>query len=266
MARSTAAWSVTSSWSVWTSAAPASVGALGLKSILAACGHQQARALGGEGARRGQADAGTGAGDEGDLVRESIFCLRVWTSVGSILFCAQWGVRLGDAVLSYGPVLVGESGFLRAMEHVGEIIGEPHMDAGLGGSLARETSVLDGEHDGGAGVLRRVEDDLAVVLVELGLKERAVDRLMKECARDTLRFGVDERLPTSVWFMEVIIRLPPSLSAWACQGSRETMVRPRLTDSSNGRTCASGSSAPEATIQSLPASAMAGRPKTGAPT
>src|ERR1700722_12532058 len=43
-------------------------------------------------------------------------------------------------------------------------------------------------------MLRRVQDGLALVLVELRLEERAVDGLVKERGRDALRFGIDESL------------------------------------------------------------------------
>ena len=71
----------------------------------------------------------------------------------SILCCVQWRVRLGDAVLSYGPVLVGESGLLCALQHIGEVVGEAHADAGVGSGLAREPRVLDAERDRRAGML-----------------------------------------------------------------------------------------------------------------
>ena len=47
-------------------------GALGFEAVLAARGENQASALGGEGARCGEADARAGAGDEGDFVGESL--------------------------------------------------------------------------------------------------------------------------------------------------------------------------------------------------
>ena len=55
-----------------------------------------------------------------------------------------------------------------------------------GCGFACEARVFDGEGDSGAGMLRRVEDDLAVVLVKLRLEERAVDGLMEEGWRDAL--------------------------------------------------------------------------------
>ena len=75
-----------------------------------------------------------------------------------------------------------------------EVVGEPHANTSLGGGFAREAGVLDAEGDGGAGMRRRVEDGLAVVLVKLRLEQRAVDGLMKERGIDALRFGVDESL------------------------------------------------------------------------
>ncbi len=46
--------------------------ALGFEAVLTARGEEQAGALGGEGACCGEADAGAGAGDEGDFVGERL--------------------------------------------------------------------------------------------------------------------------------------------------------------------------------------------------
>src|SRR5262249_55761719 len=127
-------------------------------------------------------------------VIKAIFCARSCDMRASILCCVQWRVRLGDAVLSYGPVLVGESRFLRSLQHIGKIVGESQANAGIGSSFAREPRVLDAKRDRRAGMLRPVENGLAVVLVKLRLKECAVDGLMKKGRRDALRFGIDEGL------------------------------------------------------------------------
>src|SRR3954469_24917176 len=127
-------------------------------------------------------------------VMKAIFCARSCDMRASVLFCVQWRVRLRYAILSYGPVLIGESALLRALEHIGEVVSEAQVDAGLGGGLARKTRVLDAERHRCAGMLGRIQNRLAVVFVKLRLEQRAVDCLMEERRRYALRFRVDEGL------------------------------------------------------------------------
>ena len=100
------------------------------------------------------------------------------------------------------------------------------------------------EGDGGCGLLRRVEHDLAVALIKWGPEERFVYSLKEvfqsRCLRCSAKVNASEREA----IMAVMRKLPPSLTAWACEGRFPTTDMPRENTWSTGAISSTRASGP----------------------